>query len=230
MIHDSSNFKLNTMFPSATNYDNTDDDIVGKITFNGKMFLYNNGQKLYMQTKSKKSSNNNYQKRIGINYINFNKANKIIVLLLESPSNDEYIGPRFRPANGKTGFRIDNQLIQLINKYINVCFPNLPQKGTTFDIAILNAVRYQCNLGNAGNRTIINSVFTQLWNKAGDPFSNDLLERINIISPSLIINACTKGNSNNKLCSTSFLKSNLNTRIVEVTNHPSTWSSKTIIF
>ena len=230
MIHDSSNFKLSQMFANVVHGCNIDDDIVGIITFNQGQFAYNGGSKLFLETKSSKSQTSpKTQKRNPINYAKPVFQNERIVLLLESPSNDEYIGTRFRPAYGKTGFRIDNQLIRLLNAYLNVCFSTLPQKGQVFDVIFVNAIRYQCDLGYQGNRAVINSVFDQLWNEKCDPFSDDLLERINIIKPKLLINSCSSKNGI-KLCSTSFLKNNLNYHIVETTNHPSRWTKKTIIF
>ncbi len=230
MIHDLNNFLLSSMFHAVKNAGNTDDDIAGEIEYNGSQFEYNQGTILCLETKSKKSQkSNSNQKRVPINYANPNFINERIVLLLESPSNDEYIGPRFKPANGATGYRINRQLITLINNHLNICFPTLPNKGQKFDIVIMNSIRYQCDLGYTGNRNIINSVFDQLWNNKKDPFSADLIDRIEIISPILIINACSSINGC-KLCSTSFLKNNMNFHVVETTQHPSRWSKKTIIF
>lgn len=130
----------------------------------------------------------------------------------------------------KTGDRINGQLIFLMNKYLKVCFPTLPTV-SNFDIIIMNAIRYQCDLGNQGDRTIINSVFDQLWNYNTTPFSDDLVERIKFVSPSLIINACTSSSTGGKLCTTSFLKNKLsNMRIVEATKHPCAWGGNTILF
>ena len=80
----------------------------------------------------------------------------------------------------KTGGRIDRQLISLMNKYLNVCFPTRPTANSNFDIIIINAIRYQCDLENQGNRAIINSIFEQLWNYSPMPFSDDLVERIKL--------------------------------------------------
>lgn len=231
MIHFYPNFDLKSMYPSCKNGINCSDDIVGQITFQNGQFSYSNGFELCMMTKSKKSANNpNTQKRTIINYTAFHKTNDIILLILESPSNSEFLNNVNRPANGNTGFRINSQLIPLLNKFRNVCFPVWPNNNSIFDIAIVNSIRYQCDLGCHGNRAIINSIFTSLWNKNGDPFSDDLIERINCIGPTLIINACSSNRSGAKLCTSSFLRNHLNYPIVESTNHPSVWSKNTILF
>lgn len=232
MIHESNNFLLTSIFSSASNSGNVDDDFVGTITFDGNQFTYKNSIKLCLERKAKIAKNNS-QQRIAINYNNkqISLTNERIALILESPSNSEFLSSRPCPAWGKTGDRINGQLISLMNKYLKVCFPTLPMANSNFDIIIMNAIRYQCDLGNQGNRTIINSVFDQLWNYNTTPFSNDLVERIKFVSPSLIINACTSSSTGVKLCTTTFLKNKLsNVRIVEATKHPCAWGKKTILF
>lgn len=233
MIHESNNFLLTSIFPSASNPGNVDDDFVGTISFDGNQFTYNNSIKLCLERKAKIAKKNNTQQRIAINYHNkqISSINERIALILESPSNSEFISSRPCPAWGRTGGGINEQLISLMNKYVNVCFPTRPTAHSHFDIIIINAIRYQCDLGNQGNRTIINSVFEQLWNYSPTPFSDDLVERIKFVSPSLIINACTSSNTGLKLCTTSFLKNKLsNVRIVEATSHPCGWNKYTILF
>ena len=234
MIHNSTNYLLTAQFSQAPNENNVDDDIVGIVRFNGQTIDYNNSNTLFLERKAA-CAQNNHQTRKPINY-SLNDpltqfTNDRIVLLLESPSNAEYRSSRPCPAYGKTGDRINTQFIPLINRHLKICFPVLPIDGQAFDLVLLNSIRYQCDLGYAGNRTIINSVFSQLWNQTSHPFSDDLLERIKIISPVLVINACTQSNSGNKLCTSSFLKNNLTgTRVVEATNHPSRWNKNTILF
>lgn len=232
MIHESNNFLLTSIFPSASNPGNVDDDFVGTISFDGNQFTYNNSIKLCLERKAKIAKNNS-QKRSAVNYNNkqISLTNERIALILESPSNSEFLPSRPCPAWGKTGDRINGQLIFLMNKYLKVCFPTLPTANSNFDIIIMNAIRYQCDLGNQGNRTIINSVFDQLWDYNTTPFSDDLVERIKFVSPSLIINACTSSSTGVKLCKTSFLKNKLsNVRIVEATKHPCAWDRNTILF
>ena len=232
MIHESNNFLLTSIFSSASNSGNVDHDFVGTITFDGNQFRYKNSIKLCLERKAKIAKNNS-QKRSAINYTNkqISLTNERIALILESPSNSEFLPSRPCPAWGRTGGGINEQLISLMNKYVNVCFPTRPTANSNFDIIIINAIRYQCDLGNQGNRTIINSVFEQLWNYSPTPFSDDLVERIKFVSPSLIINACTSSNTGLKLCTTSFLKNKLsNVRIVEATSHPCRWNKYTILF
>ena len=231
MIHDSNNFKLSDIGLSCENPGNADDDIVGTITFNGKRFDYNRSPRLCLARDAKISKGKSQQRyRIDYNNGQMCSANERIVLILESPSVSEFSIQRPCPAWGKTGDRINSQLIPLLNRCLNVCFPIHPNANTSFDIVIMNAIRYQCDLGNKGNRIIINSVFNQLWNCIQNPFSDDLVERIKFVSPALIINACTSSNGS-KLCTTSFLKNQLtNIRIVEASSHPSVWGKGSILF
>ena len=46
MIHESNNFLLTSIFPSASNPGNVDDDFVGTISFDGNQFTYKNSIKL----------------------------------------------------------------------------------------------------------------------------------------------------------------------------------------
>lgn len=200
MIHSESNFTLSGISVNAHNKMSCPDNYVGYIVYNSKEFEGFNGDKVKfgLLRNAEPKVNPSVQQRKDIDYSSpHKKTNRRIIVLLESPHIDEYIPNNANfsgPAMGKTGNRFNNQAIKLFNKFISVMKKALLlSKKEEFDVYFINAIQYQCSLGNKNfNRDIRDFVFTELWNSKPNSFKDDLIERLNILKPDLIINACTK--------------------------------------
>ena len=228
MIHDSKNFILTI----APNVAHCDDAYVGYISYNGYNFIGPQTKKhneLFLQRNIKK--NPNYQIRTPINYGSFAglENNKKIVIILESPSNNEYnnICEIVSPAMGNTGGRINKQLIPLLNRSISKLNIN-PQNlniNVRYDIYLVNAIRYHCDLGDPQSRKKVKFIFTFLWDKFNYDKNEDLIERLNIIKPDIIINSCTQDLRN--LCSKNYLQNSQCTMVLDASSHPLCWNINT---
>lgn len=120
-----------------------------------------------------------------------NKVNvKRIALVLESPHKYEYdsnYNP-LRPANGKTGIKINNQLH-------NRTFINNLNNNYIYEVKIINSIQYQTScyflLQNNWTRKNRDQVFRALFNKNKGNLRQDLINRITNYAPDIVINACT---------------------------------------
>jgi hypothetical protein len=161
----------------------------------------------------------------GLNQISPKNFSKM-VLLLESPHKDEFSasGHPLRPANGKTGKKIN----QLLGKIVSNNSPKSLNNGTIYKVYLVNAIQYQtsCYLGlhvypwySKNWRTIRNSVFKCLWNDNNLGLQKDLCTRIKMINPSIIMNCVTGGNNPKGLRAMveQLVHSN------NLYNHPSSW-------
>jgi len=226
MIHDSNNFILTI----APNVAHCDDAYVGYISFNGKFIGPQNNDELFLYRNIKNNQQN--QQRQRINYVKFNNSeNKKIVIILESPSNNEYnnICEIVSPAMGNTGGRINKQLIPLLNRSISKLNIN-PQNlniNVRYDIYLVNAIRYHCDLGDPQSRKKVKFIFTFLWDKFNYDKNEDLIERLNIIKPDIIINSCTQDLRN--LCSKNYLQNSQCTMVLDASSHPLCWNINTIL-
>lgn len=135
----------------------------------------------------------------------FSNETPSIFIILESPHVDEYsyllneIKP-ISPAQGATGDNINNILENLIN-HINSNVIAL--KNSKYLINIINPVPYQTSLNyihkcplrykktNIGFVTLRNQVWQNLWLK-NKSFEIELVNKIQIIQPDLILNCCTQ--------------------------------------
>ena len=149
-----------------------------------------------------------------------------LALVLESPHKNEFspAGIPLRPANGTTGNKINNLLADVIN--------NRPPSGINqkiiYKVYLINAIQYQTScyqtlhaFSNYKNNwhTIRNNVFKALWNNKNLNIQQDLKNRINVISPSVIMNCVTGGKSHAGL-------KRLVELVIKSNNlypHPSTW-------
>ena len=232
MIHSINSFKLfQSMFVNPCV-----DQVVGTICYNRQFTSANGKTTMNFETKT----NHTAQSRRNIDYSQYSKGNnKTIVILLESPHIDEFNiqGQTYTtaPAWGKTGTMINKYFILALNNSIsaiqNNC-PNFLTNITTYDVLLVNAIQYQCSLGMRPiNIGIRNKVFACLWNKTSDSFRQDLIERLKILNPDLIINACTselkKRFCNNKAIIPSLANCNV---MMNASSHPSVWNRNTKIF
>lgn len=148
-----------------------------------------------------------------------NKTNvKRIVLVLESPHKYEYdsnYNP-LRPANGRTGTKINNGLQnRAFIKALNINY--------VYEVNIINAIQYQTScyfmFQNKWTRKNRDQVFRALFNKNKGNLRQDLVNRVSNYNPDIIINACTSN-----------LKNVVETALNTFTNcrkykdkHPSSW-------
>lgn len=219
--------KTNFMLTISANTDNVEDELVGTMIYNGSIFTYGSQQILNLLRKAKASNTMNSQTRKAIDYSgkSYNSKKIKIVVLLESPSDDEYKTKNQNsnsPAFGLTGGRINSQFLPLISR--SVCntinsFKKICNNGSEIEIILVNAIRYQCDLGKKGNRKIIKFVFNHLWTNMN--FSKDLYSRLNYINPDLIIDACSHD------LKALIVWGNVNCKLICHTDHPITWNKNT---
>lgn len=108
-------------------------------------------------------------------------AQRCIVMVLESPHVDEFIGTP-GPAKGFTGDMIRNHLPEALG--------NLSLDG--FGLILINAIQHQCSLG-ADTSLYRDLIFRAVWAGGG---REDFCSRLqSIVRPGdLLMNCCTKGN------------------------------------
>ena len=118
-----------------------------------------------------------------------------IALILESPHKDEY-DQQFhpiRPANGKTGLKINSALVNrsMISKL---------NKKISYEIYIINPVQFQAScyhwVGNSYCRNHTNKVFRALFNKNKGNQRNDFISRLNAYNPDIVFCCCTSNLKN----------------------------------
>jgi len=164
--------------------------------------------------------NIDYQKSLSGALSIVNQLNNPVVIILESPHIEEFKVP-LGPAKGTTGRLFENGIHN---------FHTLIQRSTIYstissffniDIIFINAVQFQCSLGNKLNKanTIIrDNNWIQAFNNG---FSQDVVDRIKAINPISVINLCTKGYLNMQLLLHEVVK--VYTPYTFGT-HPSTWN------
>lgn len=150
-----------------------------------------------------------------------------MAIILESPHKDEFssTGIPLRPANGIMGYKIN----LFLAKEINNRQPRGMDKTKIYKVYLVNSIQYQtscyqalhdnCPDYQANWHTIRNYVFKALWNHGKLGLQQDLEKRINLISPSVVMNCVTGGNSKDSLRSLVELVINSN----NLYPHPSAW-------
>lgn len=148
--------------------------------------------------------------------------NDILVCILESPHCDEYLintNTRWgHAAMGQTGKLFDKKFYNMLSQnHGNIAIG-------TYYVVLLNSVQFQCSNGLCPlNKTVRDGNWNSMINN-NDVF-DDLLKRINALSPEYIINLCTIGINNlqlilqSKLINAGVLKNGNHTQ----GHHPSTW-------
>ena len=131
--------------------------------------------------------------------IKFSSYEKIMILILESPHQDEFDknGNPIGPACSTTGLHI--------RKYICDIFGN-GYKG--YHLVLMNAIPFQCSLGlslnnNKQNLNRRDNLFEKIWHKDENIFKNFFVNRLTILTELfkskpgnfVIANCCTKGYS-----------------------------------
>ena len=209
MIHSVNNYQLPSKMPilnSNTKRIACLDNQIGEIVYNGTDFESFSGDKKFFGLQRNCAPTPNMltiQKRTELNYQMLPQAsNPRIVILLESPNTDEY-PPKNKtkisgPAMGSSGNRFDGQCITVFNnniailqKALGICVGSTGR--IVYDVFFINAIQYQCSLGYPKMKPKIRDfIFEALWNQQPDSFRDDLIERLNLLKPNLIINACTR--------------------------------------
>lgn len=139
--------------------------------------------------------------------------NNIILIILESPHNEEFEDPK-GPLKNKWGDFCEYFISELQKSIKYSCL----DKHTKYSLAFVNAIPFQCSEGKylKDNQDIKNNNLMNCWNSG---FKDDLIKRIQYIAPVLIINLCTYP-----------MKENINDELGKIDlnytygDHPSAWS------
>lgn len=117
---------------------------------------------------------------------------KKIALVLESPHIDEYTTNYvpIRPANGRTGRKIEKKLPSKLANNANLL------ANCAYEIFIINPVQYQCSCAHflpnfKTNRADTHKVFRKLFNSNYGKLRQDFINRLGNYNPDIVINACT---------------------------------------
>lgn len=198
------------------------------IIFTNNNLYYNSGDKVNDEKRGFLYYDNKTSKWVfcGLNQlIPTPNSCEHLILLLESPHKDEYdnFGKPLRPANGKTGLKINKFLTNQIQKSWKL------NSNIIYCVWIVNAIQYQMSGYNQLKtflnydkiwHTVRNCVFKTVWNSEklfGLQF--DLKTRISSINPAIIINCVTGGKKTSSL-------RNLVGSVVQchsTCSHPSMW-------
>jgi|GEM_PF-4164679 len=168
-----------------------------------------------------------------------NKDNKYIIIVLESPSKNEF-NYHFVPnviANGKTGHQIEIYLNKLLDNIMNL---KHTKTDVTFNIRLVNSVRNQCDLRSVFQTTnktnpLKKLIWFEMFTNQGERLY--LENEIHHFKPVFIINACTRlnlGSTKGTLQQTvgtaiqNYKTANSLTFDEYRVYHPSVWDSKNI--
>ena len=147
-----------------------------------------------------------------------------LALVLESPHIDEFDtnGNPLRPANGKTGLKINT----LLAKRPNII--SLLNGNNVYEVYLMNPVQYQAScysvLHQSVTRDNTNQVFRKLFSVNGFNLRLDFIVRLNNYSPNLIINCCSSCGGLKKTVEVAIKASNcfnINNYVADI--HPSRW-------
>ena len=169
-----------------------------------------------------------YQNNVLVNY-NLVCNKPVALIVLESPHIHEFtnsnnsvtpVGSMMNPSTIKV---FNNNFINLLNNSSLNKFVN----SNDYNVIIMNSVQYQCSLGNKLTSTNSKEIRDNNWiNCYNSGCKSDLIERISLIKPAIVINLCTKGLKNLQL----ILHNDLNhycaiNNITYTTgSHPCTWN------
>lgn len=156
-----------------------EDKSVGKITYNGDRYSFNE------QTKFKCDSVKSNVDRCAV---------RRLILVLESPHKEEYQnnGAQVEPAKGRSGINIRAQLGELL------CV-NLPELRDPFEVLLVNAVRYQCSQGcsqtSRASRSNRDRVFRAAFSAEAQAPGKEFGARMSdyVRAGDIVINCCTAG-------------------------------------
>ncbi len=144
-------------------------------------------------------------------------SDRCVILVLESPHKDEFMGTP-NPAKGQTG--------KFIAKYLR-SVAGLESVGE-LPLVLINAVQYQCSLGEKPSGGWRDEVFMAYWNQGG---RIDFTLRLRAVfrAGDILVCCCTRGDARDP-------KAHLRQRVYEAMqsavphtdilrrNHPCTWN------
>lgn len=117
-------------------------------------------------------------------------TNKKIIFILESPHKNEFKDNKpLGPAQGTTGKNIKNFLGDVLTEIgtkLSINWGN----GDVYDLILMNAIQSQCSLGFE-TKYFRDLMFVGLWFKGKKQNFKTELNRLNIRSDDIVINACT---------------------------------------
>lgn len=142
---------------------------------------------------------------------------RCLLLVLESPHKDEFTGEP-SPAKGQTGKFIVNHLRSVAGL----------ESAGELPLVLINAVQYQCSLGEKPSGGCRDAIFMAYWDKGGrEQFTQRLREVFR--AGDILVCCCTRGGSRDP-------KAHLRQRVYEamqsaefnadilLRNHPCTWN------
>lgn len=154
------------------------DQKVATIKFNGSEFEF--GENFILKEERKAN-----EKKVEIKK---NKQIKRIVVILESPHNDEFNAEITGPALGKTGKLFEIYFIESFNKLYSKGHSGIEENG--YEIIFMNSIQYKTSLGY-DTRIFRDRVWLTLW--CNDEISISFNDRLKGYEPDIIINLCTVG-------------------------------------
>ncbi len=156
-----------------------------------------------------------------------------IVIVLESPHKEEYKDSnKIGPAKGVTGKKITKYLKKVLKSSKDVWYL---VKKSDFEIIIANAVQFQCSKGKdlrgKNNRDNSKNRDYRFIKYLLEGCGKDLRERIRLLEPVLVINACPTSNCFNALVEWYLQRQCRDIGAVyAAVNHPITWNNTTRLF
>jgi hypothetical protein len=146
------------------------------------------------------------QTRTDIDYATIVHDKKLIVLVVESPHNDEFKennGISDMPIFGASGVTFDKHFIDVLNAHITRPILQKLIAGLAHNkelsVAVVNAIQYQCSLGITRDFSPKNSIFSGFWNKKVRSGKDDLRTRLELLAPDLIIGAVAASTGSGKI-------------------------------
>lgn len=154
-----------------------------------------------------------YNNKASIYKIPYENSNNGIVVVMESPHREEFKPQLIAPALGKTGEKIHKYLWKILND-------NSLLDDTKSPVYLVNAVRYQCSLG------FDTSLYRDI-NFKGMFTEKDLIKRIKLCEPKIIIVACTFSTKAYVIECIKKEFDNTKFDVFQASEHPSCWGNNT---
>ena len=164
------------------------------------------------------SSNDDFDSRVYMK--DFQRTNSpIIILILESPHNNEFKSKTPKPAAGNSAGSTGKGIRQL---FYDACQVHNHLGNGNYNLVIINAIQYQCSLGEIPSK-YRDKVFADCWYFFG---KNNFKKRLISLykNGDVIINACTAGKKTPKIRNLvqEAINQSVGSTTIEV-EHPSNW-------
>lgn len=117
---------------------------------------------------------------------------KTIAVILESPHKDEF-DQRLLP-NGIVSKPLNHQKSrEALTTILEIVTTQFYDANMQYRIVLINAVKFQCSLGRDLTKNENKDIRNENWIKNWIDYQDEFIERLNSITPDLIINLCTQG-------------------------------------